>query len=100
MRPFDIHHEPPRSKGSLLLISKWGEFVIKPAVFLICKHCHIDRHDSDRLKIDWKWDSEDDAKLFLDGWFMSHGYAEHDNRFFNHGCIVIKHMGKEWEVRR
>ena len=97
--PHEVHHEPPRSKGSLLLDTPWGNFVVKPALICLCKDCHEDRH-AKLLRIDWKWDSEEDEEKYLDGWFYAHGYQEHDARFFRHGRIVMRRGEYEWEVRR
>lgn len=97
--PFAVHHEPPRSKGSLLLKTEWGQFVVKPALVLLCEECHRDRHDRAELSFDWEWDSEEDEAKWLSGWFMAHGYAEHSERYFRHGRIVVTHRGRSWEVR-
>lgn len=97
--PFEVHHEPPRSKGSLLLKTKMGQFVVKPALLCLCRRCHADRHNG-LLSLGWEWDSEEDERLFLSGWLYSHGYAEHDPRFFEHGRIAVAGHGKTWEVRR
>lgn len=99
VRPFEVHHEPPRSKGSLLLMTKWGRFVVKPSLLLLCNQCHRDRHDG-LLTFDWAWDSEEDERLFLSGWFFAHGYGEHSERFFDHGRIVVTSRGMTWEIRR
>jgi len=99
VKPFAVHHEPPRSKGSLLLMGEWGRFVVKPALFLLCGECHKDRHDRALLEIGWKWDTPEDEDRFLSGWFYAHGYREHDGRFFRHGRIVMRRGDYEWEVR-
>ena len=98
VRPFAVHHEPPRSKGSLLLETKMGQFVVKPALFLLCEECHRDRDSRGLLTIDWEWD-EGEERRWLSGFFYAHGYAEHDRRFFRHGKIVIKHRGEVREIR-
>jgi hypothetical protein len=96
---FEVHHEPPRSKGSLLLLTDMGRFVVKPALLTLCKACHVDRHEG-RLSISWEFDSEEDEGRFWDGWFLSHGYGEHDPKFFRHGRIVLERRGQRWEIRR
>lgn len=100
VRPFAVHHEPPRSKGSLLLQGEWGQFVVKPALILLCEQCHRDRHDRGTLSFRWEWDTPEDEELWLSGWFYAHGYQEHDRRFFEHGRIVVESHGMRWEVRR
>ena len=99
VKPFAVHHEPPRSKGSLLLQSEWGQFVVKPALMLLCAECHRDRHDRGELSFSWRWDTPEDEEKWLSGWFYAHGYAEHDSRFFKHGSIVVNSRGMEWEVK-
>ena len=96
---FEVHHEPPRSNGSLLLISKWGRFVVKPALVCLCKRCHTDRTEK-RLKIDWEWDTPEDEELFWNGWYMSHGYEEHSEMFWGHGKVVLARENQRWEIRR
>ena len=99
VKPFAVHHEPPRSKGSLLLVTEWGRFVVKPALLLLCEECHRDRDSRGVLRIDWEFDTDEDEERWLTGWFYAHGYMEHDSRFFDHGRIVIEHRGRRWEVR-
>ena len=100
VKPFSVHHEPPRSKGSLLLCGEWGKFVVKPALLLLCEECHRDRDSRGYLTIDWKFDTVEDEEKWLSGWFYAHGYQEHDNRMFDHGRIVMSHRGYKWEVRK
>lgn len=97
--PFEVHHEPPRSKGSLLLCTEMGQFVVKPSLLLLCKQCHADRHDG-RLSFSWEWDEPEFEERFWNGWFLSHGYAEHDERFWRRGKLTVERDGRRWEVRR
>ena len=96
---FAVHHEPPRSKSSLLLMTDMGRFVVKPTLVLLCTECHRDRHDRAELKFRWKWDSDKEMERFLGGWFFAHGYREHDERFWSHGRAVVEFRGERWEVR-
>jgi len=96
---FAVHHEPPRSKGSLLLRTKMGQFVVKPTLLLLCEQCHGDRHDG-RLGFRWEWKSDGDRERFLSGRLFADGYSEHDPRFGEHGRLMAARNGSEWEVRQ
>jgi len=96
-----VHHEPPRSEGSLLLMTKMGRFVVKPTLVTLCWECHGDRHDRGELKFRWEWDSKEEEDMFLSGlFFYKLGFHEHDERFWSHGRLVVSSHGMEWEVRR
>lgn len=97
--PFAVHHEPPRSKGSLVLCTPLGAFTVKPALVFLCERCHRDRHDRGLLKFRWVWDTPEDEERFLTGRFFIEGYREHDPRFWNHGHAVIESRGMRWKVR-
>ena len=95
-----VHHEPPRSKGSLLLQTAIGAFVVKPTLVLLCRECHADRHDRARLSFSWEFDSPDDELSFLAGEFFKAGWQEHDERFWLHGRLLVEHGRRRLEVRR
>jgi len=95
--PFEVHHEPERSKRSLLLKTSMGQFVVKPALLLLCKGCHLDRSER-RLKISWEFDTEEDREAWLSGDLYAHGYQEHDGRMFQHGRIVFERAGRRWSL--
>jgi len=98
---FAVHHEPPRSQGSLLLKSPMGQFVVKPMLILLCEECHRDRHDRAELSFRWEWDSQGEEDMFLSGaFFYKLGFNEHDERFWNHGKLVVDSRGMKWEVRK
>ena len=108
------HHEPPRGAtkakhdgkvypGSFLLCTPMGKFVLKPALFAMCgdgtRGCHGMRTENG-LRIRWEWDSDEEERRWWDGWYLSHGYAPHDERLFRHGRYVIEMGDMAWEVRR
>ena len=95
-----VHHEPPRSKGSLLLQTPLGGFVVKPTLMTLCKACHADRHDRAALSFSWEFDSPDGELAFLTGELFKAGWQEHDERFWELGRLVVEHRGKRTEVRR
>ena len=95
---FAVHHEPPRSKGSLLLVTGWGRFVVKPTLLLLCAGCHADRHDRGLLRFRWEWADAESRDAFLAGEFFKAGYAEHDRRFWEHGRLMAVRNGMETEV--
>lgn len=96
---FAVHHEPPRSKGSLLLGTKRGHFVVKPTLILLCAECHRDRHDRAKLSFEWVFDSEEDELAFLKGEFFKAGWKEHDTRFWELGRLIV-HGRHGKEIRR
>lgn|GEM_PF-5196159 len=95
-----VHHEPPRSKGSLLLQTPLGGHVVKPTLMTLCRECHRDRHDRALLNFAWEFDSPEDELAFLMGDFFIGGYAEHDERFWRHGRLLVESRGMRWEVRK
>ena len=97
--PWAVHHEPPRSKGGLLLATGIGQFVVKPTLLLLCESCHRARHD-ETLRFEWRFDTPEDEELFLSGRLFARGYAEHDERFWEHGSLIATRDGVAWEVRR
>lgn len=99
-RDCEVHHEPPRSEDVLDFHTEMGIFTIRPALILLCKECHADRHSRGELEFNWVFDTEEDELKFWEGWYFSHFFNEHDERFWNHGRIVVNSRGMEWEVRR
>lgn len=101
-RGFSAHHEPPRSKGSFVLRTEWGSFVLLPALIALCGSgttgCHGMRHGG-RLRIRWEWDSDEYAEKWWSGWTLSHYCAPHSPRLFKLGRYVFALDGIEWEVR-
>lgn len=96
--PFAVHHEPPRSKGSLLLATEMGQFVVKPTLLLLCEGCHRKRHDG-ALGFRWEFFSPEHEELFLSGRLFAQGWKEHDERFWELGRLMAEVDGTEWEVR-
>ena len=121
------HHEPPVSacraknpytgkveKGkflletqgypsSIALPTEWGIFVLKPALIALCgtgtTGCHGLRH-ARRLSISWEWDSDDEERLWWNGWYLSHGYQPHGDWLWAHGRYVFELEGVTWEYRK
>lgn len=96
------HHEPPKSNGrSFLLRSRWGLFVLKPALIALCGSgttgCHGRRHER-RWSVRWEWDADGNAEKWWDGWWLSHGFAPNSRKLFELGRYVFSD-GAEWEVR-
>ena len=91
------HHEPPRSKGTFLLRTKLGQHLLRPALIDLCGSgttgCHGDRHNG-LLKITWEWDCDEDEEKWWSGWYLAHGFRQHDPRFFEHGCYLFTRDGR------
>lgn len=124
------HHLPPRSvssctdekgrrkPGSLLLPTKYGKFVLKPALIALCGSgttgCHGKVHNRD-IEIQWEFDNEAYEQLWLDGWFLAHGidgYVKtrdgmlttrpimpHSKQLYRIGRWLITANGRTWEYR-
>ena len=98
---FAVHHEPPRSKGSLLLMTDMGKFVVKPTLILLCHDCHHARHSRGTLKFRWEWDNDIYEERFWSGeFFYEYRFVEHDPRFWDYGKAFISVNGTEWEITR
>lgn len=97
------HHEPPRSKGSFLLRTPMGAFVLLPALIDLCGSgttgCHGRRH-SGRLAIRWEWDSDEIAESWWNGALLSMPYHEpHGEWLFRYGKYVFEDEHGRWEYR-
>lgn len=99
---WSVHHEPPRSKGTFLLCTEWGRFVLLPALIVLCGSgttgCHGKRHNG-QLRIRWEWDLDEYAEKWWSGWILSHFCAPHSPRLFELGRYVFEMDGKSWEVK-
>lgn len=125
-----VHHLPPISAssakddngekhpGSLLLPTKYGRFVLKPALVALCGNgtmgCHGMIH-SGKAFMQWEFDSEAYEELWFDGWFLSHGIdgyietrdghitcrpiAPHSSQLYRIGRWKITVNGRTWEYR-
>lgn len=100
--PHNRHHEPPRSKGSFLMQTPRGRFVLLPALIDLCgsgtQGCHGARH-SGLLRIEWKWNSDEEAAMWWDGTFLSWGLRTHGPWLWEHGRYVFCYNGVAWEHR-
>jgi hypothetical protein len=99
----DRHHEPPRSNGAFLMFTPRGRFVLLPALIDLCGSgttgCHGDRHNG-RLKIRWEWDTDEDARKWWDGTYLSAPFHKpHGAWLYEHGCYVFERNGREWRYR-
>lgn len=102
-RDHSRHHEPPKSKGSFLLETPWGKFVILPALIHLCGSgntgCHGDRHTR-RLEISWEWDSDEFERMWWSGEFLKSGYQPNGEWLFDYGRYVFEKDGLTKEFRR
>ena len=96
------HHEPPRSKGTFVLATPKGRFVLLPALIALCGSgttgCHGMRH-SGRLSFRWEWDSDEKAQMWWDGTFLSKGLRPNGPWLYKHGRYVVESDGITWEYR-
>ena len=95
-----VHHEPPRSKGPLTIVAGPRRFKVKPTLMTLCSECHRDRHDRAALSFSWEFDSHGHERAFLSGELFGAGWAEHDERFWEIGGLLVTSRGRTWEVRR
>lgn len=92
----NAHHEPPLGMGGknrhFVLATKWGQFVLKPALFALCGSgttgCHGKRHT--RLyRFEWHWDSTKNAKAWWSGKLLKEGMAPHSEKLFELGYYLL-----------
>lgn len=98
------HHEPPiGSCGVETLRTKYGIFVLTPALIALCGSgttgCHGARHEG-KLKIEWVWDSEEGREAWFSGELLAHSLSNHDERLFEFGHYEISVEGKRKVVVR
>lgn len=97
----NTHHQPDRH--SFNLKTEWGIFVLKPALFGLCGSGTTGCHgliESNRLSVEWRWDSEEYADRWWSGYTLSHGLKPHDERLYRMGCWVFTYKdGAEREYR-
>ena len=84
-----VHHEPEK-RLSFTMRTKWGWFVLKPALIALCPDCHRLRSNK-RIWIDWVWNDGEHEERWFDGHLLAHGYLAHSKRLYE--------LGK-WEIRR
>lgn len=124
------HHLPPRSTsscvdevgkrhpGSILLPTRYGQYVLKPALVALCGSgttgCHGKVHNRD-IDIHWEFDTKEYEELWLQGWFLAHGIdgylktkdgllfmkplVPHSRELYKIGRWVITVGGRTWEIR-
>ena len=101
--PHNRHHEPPRSKGTFLLETPMGKFVLLPALIDLCGSgttgCHGQRHRNN-LKIRWKWDSPEFERKWWNGYFLSRSWHKPNGSWlWDYGCYIFEHDGRVWAYR-
>lgn len=94
----DAHHCPPKSKGrTFALRTGMGIFILKPALFALCRGCHMKFHGEvgrgPLLLARWEWNSEEDAEAWYSGELMSHGTPPNSPKLLYHGRWVIDERG-------
>lgn len=84
-----VHHNPPLSKGHIFLLrTKWGAFVLKPALFALCgtgtTGCHNEFHGGAHFKATWVWRNDDCAELWWSGELLKQ-MEPHSPRLYEYG---------------
>ena len=95
----NAHHNPPKGHGKFFTLrTKWGMFVLRPALIALCGSgttgCHGDVH-AGRLRIRWEWDDPADLEGWENGFLLSHGTLPHDRDLYRLGCWVFERNGEE-----
>lgn len=89
-RATQAHHCPPKSTArSILLMSEWGRFVLKPALIAVCAKCHTAIHRHEIIPT-WEWDDEELVEQWASGYLLSHGYPAHSVKLNELGHWVFK----------
>lgn len=95
--------EPPEGEPDdgepFLLCTRWGKFVLLPALIDLCAECHAKRHSAGTLSIRWEWDADEAAERWWSGWYLSRGKRPHGRWLWALGRYVITIDGKEGEFR-
>lgn len=89
----NAHHQPPRSKGLLVLRGH----VLRPALIALCGRgntgCHGMVHNR-QLSIGWEWLNDKYAEMWWSGELL--GQMEpHSEELFNYGYWEIKEVGND-----
>lgn len=97
------HHEPPRSKGSFLLSTPKGKFVLLPALIDLCgtgtTGCHGDRH-ARKLIIRWRWDTDEYAEMWWSGELLSMPFhPPHGDWLYQYGYYEFQRGDSTWRYR-
>ena len=93
------HHEPPKGIGgrnrTFFLRTEMGAFILRPALIALCGSgttgCHSKVH-SGRLRISWMWGRQEYAERWWSGWYLTHGFIPHDERFYELGYWIVEDM--------
>ena len=87
----ETHHEPP---GRLYfdLRTKWGIFMLRPALITLCHECH-ELRTNNRLSISWEWNDEETEELWWSGYLLAHGYPAHSPRLYDLGGWHVEKQG-------
>lgn len=89
----NAHHDPPRRHGLFVMETPMGAFVLRPALIAVCGSgttgCHNGFHGGARYEARWEWLTDEAARKWWSGWFLSHGYEPHDPRLYQFGCWLI-----------
>lgn len=91
-RATNAHHQPPKGRGrNFLLLTDWGQFVLKPSLIALCGSgttgCHGRVHNRQVL-IKWVWRDEEYQRQWWSGEILKN-YAPHSKELYNFGYWVI-----------
>ena len=96
----NAHHEPA-GRRHLLMRTKMGAHVLKPAGFALCGSgttgCHGRRH-SGLIRIEWRWDRDDYAEAWWTGTMLLE-IDPHSKALYAFGRWVVTEGESEWEIR-
>lgn len=80
-RATDVHHLDPIGMGGkqmpVNLVTAWGTFPLYTPLIACCRACRRRFHLYE-IQPEWYWDDEESAERWHDGWFLSHGFVDHD----------------------
>lgn len=83
----ETHHAPYRDYFALR--TKWGTFVLKPALVALCRECHEDIEHS-RKHLVWVWNSDEIERMWWSGYILSHGYKPHSEHLYKLGRWTVR----------
>ena len=90
----NTHHQPDRV--SFTMRTKWGIFVLKPALFGLCGSGTTGCHgliEANKLNVEWVWDKPRYLEDWWSGYTLAHmlklGITPHSPKLYEQGCWVF-----------
>ena len=96
----ETHHSPPLGASRLglwTLRTPRGMFLLKPALFALCRDCH-ERFHAHRVTANWVWDAPEYEAAWWDGEILTKA-RPHSNELYRYGHWVFTWPGGGFTYR-